>query len=248
MDMRPKVEEAFTLVELLVVFAIVAILAGLLLPVLSVARDRARRTTCLNNLRQITLGIRLYSDDANDTSPSSGTNRVIYGYKELMKKYVGLNGPPSPQDTLFACPADTFHYSFVPNPVAFSNKGRHEEPWSFYSSYSFNGGYGLTNMPLPGSSGGVAGIGGQRLSSIKRSANTILVAEHPAFVPYSWHRPKRPISDPNSCFFNNAMDMVGFVDGHVSYIRMFWRASSPPASFSCEYDPPAGYDYQWGPN
>jgi prepilin-type N-terminal cleavage/methylation domain-containing protein len=239
-----KTTKGFTLLELLMVIAIIAILAALLLPVLSTAKERARRTTCLNNLRQISLGIRMYSDDANDTSPASATNTVSYGYKELMENYVGLNGPPSPQDRLFACPSDTFFYSFG-SQVTYVSKSRHEQSWSHYSSYTFNG---VNQLPGSTNGGSVTGIGGLKLSSIKHPTKTILVAEHPAFVPYSWHQPKRPISDASSCFFNNAMDMVGFVDGHVGYTKMFWKTSPPPASPSCEYDPPAEYDYQWSPD
>ena len=64
-----KAAEGFTLVELLVVIAIVSILAALLLPVVSAAKESTAQT-CLNNLRQINLGVRMYSDDANDASPS----------------------------------------------------------------------------------------------------------------------------------------------------------------------------------
>src|SRR5690348_3860385 len=90
---------AFTLIELLVVIAIIGVLAALLLPGLSVAKNRAHRTTCLNNLRQINLGMRMYCDDSNDTSPSVKDtdffSKSWSSYRRLMKDYVGLKGEPS---------------------------------------------------------------------------------------------------------------------------------------------------------
>jgi prepilin-type N-terminal cleavage/methylation domain-containing protein len=259
--MRHKLKTGFTLLELLVVIAIIAILAALLMAAVGLAKDKAGRIVCLNNLRQINLGVRMYSDDSNDKTPKpvAAVLNPYDAYKELMKSYVGLKGKSSKQEKLFVCPADTFycdywlgHYPHSAPLVGYVSGGICARPDFDFSSYAFNAGNLVGDNEHPANRPGIAGL---PLSSIKRPARTVLAAEVPALVPFSWHKPKRPLDIPSNLIFNNAMNMVSFVDGHVSYVNVFWKTSwpltsnyDPPDGYAGNYDPPDGYDYQWSAN
>lgn len=115
----PSARRGFTLIELLTVIAIIAVLAGLLFPVFMTARGKAREITCVSNLRQIGLAIRMYAQDYDDIYPwavdatDKYTPQIWDPYPDFqaqipfMPMIHEVLQPYIRSKNLFRCPSDT---------------------------------------------------------------------------------------------------------------------------------------------
>jgi len=129
-----RTKKGFTLVEMLVVIAIIGILAAILLPALAGARERARRTTCLNNLKQLAAAYEMFADDHFEKYPAKPED-LYSGDNPVYPTYIKT-------DATFWCPSSIRHG--IKPPLDITND------WN--SSFSFVFGLTVSNRcpkPVP---------------------------------------------------------------------------------------------------
>ena len=108
-------KSGFTLIELLVVVAIIAILAAMLLPALSKAREKARQSSCMNNLKQIGLAFHMYINDYDGFLPPAQNGPY---WQETLDPYLSSQPGYQGDSEVFQCPSESvagYYRNYIAN-------------------------------------------------------------------------------------------------------------------------------------
>src|SRR5882762_4789902 len=204
LQQRPR--RAFTLIELLVVIAIIAILASMLLPALSRAKEKAGRTRCVSNEKQLELAMSMYLNDNNNTFAACAS-RTVYGFHVEDWIWWRANMPAYPvwkssivaplgsgmmTSNVFRCPIDRDDSDRIARTGG--------DPGPYYFSYTMTS-YDLANNVSRGITSIVDtgnGLHPFKSTSIKNPAAKIMFAEEQSSLSL-----KGEVSDPNGEILND---------------------------------------------
>jgi prepilin-type N-terminal cleavage/methylation domain-containing protein/prepilin-type processing-associated H-X9-DG protein len=172
--MRRVRKPAFTLIELLVVIAIIAILAAILFPVFAQAREKARMSTCVSNMRQMGTSLMMYVQDYDDTLPYIRFRGTDYVWKNAVQPYLK-------NQQVFACPSNPLANQCPPDPNRKSDpKGVCSEGWLSEPTKSMPISYGMNSCAAtwyPADSAEGRKTTAAKLSQFTRSSETIMICE-----------------------------------------------------------------------